>query len=786
MAVGYIVAAVIIVAAALYAWYKFKNIPPQENMQPQGLDAFRVTYNQEGMPVPMHWGMVRLPGNLLWYGNLYTEEMREDVGGKGGGSESAVTGYKYYLDHWQAVCQGPAYVHSVYVDDKLWTDDGTIPPGSYDWVQSYYLNGNVWMPTMYYHYESTGRVFNWSTGQLSYTDPIVTAMQTQIGEYATCLNGIAFAWFDYFLCGENRTFLPTIHFVVERYTKCPLTHSNMQKGANPAAVIYDILKEVGVSAAEIDFSSFQAAADHWYDEGMAINIALSQQTTAREAIQNVFNYVDGVLYVNEDDKFVLKAFTDDESPVDSITTVEFKDFVFERPSWDEVYSDFRAKYTDETKDFSQRSLRVINSAVRNLTGYSRQMTLDLTAFRDVDIASKRLWQLARKQSYPASNIQFTVSMKYYRLNVGDVVEVTNSDYGMDSAQFRILHKDLEGIDKNEVKFTATQYLEGLFLDTYIPAGDPQWTNPDTFSYPAQYTEYFELPYNPVTGRDPAFLVLAQRSNNENGFVVMQSATGSDYYTAGAFTTWSMRCTLDVQYLSSTPEIDDEIGLILSPDYAEDPQFLNLDRADLFMIQQIAICGNEIMAFQYYQPYGSTQIRLTGIIRGVWNTPIETHNVNDKVWLTRINQNVLKNLLASEVYLKVLPFAGADLVPEDEVSATQVSMEYLSLQPWDVGNIQAVRSGNDITVTWFPSSQDKVGAGRLSPNEQNDEDPMKFDGDFYITDTRSEANSYIADTEKAWTQGSKLTTTVTVKARRDGYLSTGKTVYVDTADGTYWG
>ena len=84
-------------------------------------------------------------------------------------------------------------------------------------------------------------------------------------------------------------------------------------------------------------------------------------------------------------------------------------------------------------------------------------------------------------------------MKHLHLNVGDVITITNSDYGISSGSFRIVNKDITDIDSNEVKFTATQFLEALFEDTYLPASDPQWTNPSTYADEAQYVEFFEMP-----------------------------------------------------------------------------------------------------------------------------------------------------------------------------------------------------------------------------------------------------------------------------------------------------
>ena len=87
MGVGLIIAAVTIgatVATTLFA--KGPRSTKGADMAPANLDAFRLTTAEEGTVIPRVFGTVRLPGNLLYYGNLSSEPEYEEttVGGKGG------------------------------------------------------------------------------------------------------------------------------------------------------------------------------------------------------------------------------------------------------------------------------------------------------------------------------------------------------------------------------------------------------------------------------------------------------------------------------------------------------------------------------------------------------------------------------------------------------------------------------------------------------------------------------------------------------------------------------
>ena len=79
MGVGLIIAAVTIgatVATTLFA--KGPRSTKGADMAPANLDAFRLTTAEEGTVIPRVFGTVRLPGNLLYYGNLSSEPEYEE------------------------------------------------------------------------------------------------------------------------------------------------------------------------------------------------------------------------------------------------------------------------------------------------------------------------------------------------------------------------------------------------------------------------------------------------------------------------------------------------------------------------------------------------------------------------------------------------------------------------------------------------------------------------------------------------------------------------------------
>jgi len=735
------------VVGAIFA-FLFRPKPESPDMAPATLDSFSITTANEGSVVPIVFGKVRIPGNIIWYGNLITEEVTEEAGGKGGGGGETVVGYNYYLDVWEALCYGKISLIKTYVQDK----EQTISASSTD--------------------------FNDGTQSIYPTEP---------GTYANRIPRVAHIFWKKWFLGENQTYVPTVHFVVERdLGSSPINHAVMSNGHNPAAIIYQILIDNGASVSDIDLSSFNDAADYWYNQGYGLNLILSSSQKAKKQIAHVLSYVGGAFGEDDEGRFFLKAFDPNDSAVATVNTEDFLDFTFTRKTWDQTYNIFRGTYLDESKDFTQRVLIIGNRANIQLQGRQRVLNVDLKAFRDVDAASKRLWEIMKEQSYPGAQIEFVTTMKFRSVKVGEIVEINNSEYGISSAEFRVINKDISEIDKNRISWRAIQVTETLFDDNYETAGGSEWTNPDYTPAALVHQAIFELPYNPTYGHDTAYLMLAARVHSfETGWVAMVSSTGTDYESYGKFTGWAQYGTLDETYPDDTYSIDDETGILFTP-YRDDPTFNTISRTDLFGKNRFALLGNEIVRFERVTPVGSNQYRLEGIVRGVLNTPVESHSSGSDIWLFNLSENILTGVPSSDFYVKMLPYFGAVTVDPSDATAIHVTSIGKAKVPWPVCRIKVVRSGSSLSVEWWPTNQDNKGAGTTDADAQTDQDPMLYDGDFEVYESVSGLGSSVIVNGTSTTLTQASACTVYVRARLNGQVSDWKSVYVSSGDGTYIG
>ena len=258
MGVGLIIAAVTIgatVATTLFA--KGPRSTKGADMAPANLDAFRLTTAEEGTVIPRVFGTVRLPGNLLYYGNLSSEPEYEEttVGGKGGKKkkQKVLQGYHYRMDVWQGIGMGPLELVGVYQDDRLLTEQG----GAISCAEQVWNNG-------------TGAFY-----------------PAQAGPYASRLPGVSHVWLRQFYLGFNVSMMPTLHYVVRFCGDIPLEHAILSNGVNPAAIILQLLLDAGASWSSIDKPSFSAAASFWAQKGYGLNIVFSRQKPVRDHIMQV-------------------------------------------------------------------------------------------------------------------------------------------------------------------------------------------------------------------------------------------------------------------------------------------------------------------------------------------------------------------------------------------------------------------------------------------------------------------------------------------------------------------
>lgn len=718
-----------------------------DKLRPNTIEDFNVTQTKEGTAIPIIYGKVRTEGNIIWWGNLTTSEIKgkKPQGSKGGAPSGGNEGFAYRADVWQSIAFAPSgsyTIHSYFLDDKVDTPEATIS-------------------------------INDGTGTYKPTEP---------GEYATKLPGVCHIFLDSFFLGENVKSIPNVHFIISRTLPETINHANMDNGNNPAAIIYDLLIAAGVSISDIDLEAFNTAADYWYSKGYGLNIKIAEQKEIVDLINDIMKYVDGAVFIDNQGRYSIRAFDKDDSSVATMEKEDFRSFSMVVNTWNDVPNDFRGSFTSQDHEFTKRIVFTQNPSAIRLSGGKKQQTVDLGAYRDQETADKRITEIMKILSFPAKTLDVEVDLSFSTLLPGDVFSVNNSDYGMSSAEFRVMSIEQPSYEENKVKIKARQMVETLFDDNFLNVEALVFSPPDIDLEELAKVRIFELPFNRITGEDPAVLILAAREKGiETGFTVLASAASDgDFEQKGAFSTFSQHGTLVDAYPSTTKAIDDETGILFTPYKPNEDLFDTLSRADLFHVMRFAIINDEIIAFQSATLEGEN-VRLLGCIRGALGTEVASHSSSDEIWLVNFGQNLLQENFPRTLYFQVLPTFGRRSL-DPPVTNSTITFEQKAKKPYSPGRVKATRSGSNIDIEIWPRTPGLTGSGTDPAENVTDQYPFEFEGDFEINDGTT--STFVSTTETSITKAGAFT--LSVKSRRNGFLSSAVTVSVGASDGDYYG
>lgn len=688
-----IIGAAVFTAAAAFAF--LQKPPEQDGMEPQTLDSFGMTQAKEGTPVPILYGLNRVPGNLLYYGNLRTYEIYQKVkGGKGGGGSSEqLVGYEYRLDVWQSVgltSPGASRIELIgtYIDDE---------PATPEVATTTFNNG---------------------------TSAAFPSFVPKGGK----LPNVAHVGYEAFFLGENRTTLPVVHFITKTYLSTGIANENVDDGNNPAAVIYDLLiLSRNVEPADVDFTSFETAAAYWHSVGYACSMKIGQVKEIYQVINQILQIFPGILYPNSAGKLVLRAFDPNDAAQWTIGHNDHKELKFQRQTYIQMNNDFSAKYVDKNLDYTERHVGAANDAVVELTGERKPANFDLSFMRTSAAASRRIDELMKNESYPKAVLQFSVNLKYLGMQPGDVIAFSNTRLGISNLYLRATSVSRPGIADGDIKIKAVQMTERLFDANFIDTFESTPSSIGDQTPDAEIRDFFEFPYNPVTEFEPVRVFVVERvSGIETGFDVGYSptrtptapATELEYTTIQRCSSFSMRGTL-TQAFAFDNYLDNTLtGLEFQPDVTYYPEFDSEQlQASYSSNTRFLLIDSEILTFATVAPVGGGVFRFTGLQRGVFGSEIKnSYPSGTKILVFNVLDNILNAGQAisnlSRINVTAL-FAGRSQQPPlDEFDTMN---DGHSTMPGIPCYFKLTKTGTNFDYEVFTTVNANNGFGRGTPN-----------------------------------------------------------------------
>lgn len=273
-----------------------------------------------------------------------------------------------------------------------------------------------------------------------------------------------------------------------------------QYDLNPAHIIRECLTDpdwgMGYQDADIDDTSFMAAADTLYDEGMGISILWDRQMPIEDFIKEIIKHIDAVLYIDRTTgKFVLRLIRGGYNAEDLLLLNEdniIKLDGFQRTAFGELTNSVTVNYWD-SETGNTASLTVQDIALAQMQGAVINTTVQYPGFTNSAIASRVAQRDLKSLSTPLITCTIYANQDAKDLNIGDVFRLAWKDYELNPTPMRVNSIAYGDGKKNQIKITAVQDVFAL-PDTASVSAPPPPLNPSVSPVPVNTRQVFEVPY----------------------------------------------------------------------------------------------------------------------------------------------------------------------------------------------------------------------------------------------------------------------------------------------------
>lgn len=416
----------------------------------------------------------------------------------GKSSKAQTIGYKYYLGLHAIMCHGPVdKVTQFSVDGKVaWS--GTSTGGTV----------NVDAPQLFGGDEREGGVSGTIDVEMGSASQEANAyLQSQLGPPIPAFRRVLGLVFRQCYLGNN----PYLKRWAIRATRIRvrqdgiaqwyLAKADVSGDMNPAHIIREVLTDpdwgMGYPEADIDDTSFTAAADTLYSEGMGISILWDTQQQLSDFLAVILRHIDGSLYTDRaTGRFVLKlargGYTIPALPLLNESVVE-RVTDFKRLTVAELTNQVSVVYWDKSTG-KNNSVTVQDIALAASQGATISTTAQYPGFTNGTIAAKVAARDLKALSTPLASATIYVARQAASLNIGDVFRFAWAEYGISQVVFRVVNIELGELTNNLVKLSVVEDVFALSNAIYSPPPPSEWADPIGAPVPVPFRLLTEVPY----------------------------------------------------------------------------------------------------------------------------------------------------------------------------------------------------------------------------------------------------------------------------------------------------
>lgn len=549
-----------------------------------------------------------------------------------------------------------------------------------------------------------------------------------------------------------------------------------QYDMNPAHIIRECLTDpdwgMGYQDADIDDTSFMAAADTLYDEGMGMSLMWDTQTSIEEFIKLIVKHIDAALYVDrQSGKFVLKLIRADfdvntlivldESNIDKIAD-------FSRPSFGELTNSVTVTYWN-AETGADSTITVQDIALQQMQGASIGTSIVYSGFTNSAIATRVAQRDLRTLSTPLISCTIYANRDAANLNIGKCFRFTWPDYDVDDVVMRVTGIAYGDGKTNRIRLQCVQDIFSLPDVAFVQPTPPAWEDPSVPPTPVIVRKVFEIPYlelvQTVGQQD---IDTALTATPEVGYIGAAAGRPSGAISSRMFSSFGGAYT-EVGNLDFSPYA------VLTADLDEmTTTFAIQDGEDLDQVQLDTWLelDSEIMAV--------TAISNTSITvkRGCLDTSPKKHLAGAYlIFWDNYAQGDNTELVSSDVAsVKICPVTGAGQLALESATADSVTIVGRAARPYPPANVKINNSyfpkytnGTALSVSWVHRDRKQQTASLVGFTEGS---IGPESGTTYTMELRGETNAL----QRTYSAISGTSQTWDTEAEDSGFFVQGDPIY----------
>lgn len=424
-----------------------------------------------------------------------------------------------------------------------------------------------------------------------------------------------------------------IHLRQDGLTQWYDSKAEVNGDMNAAHIIRECLTDaewgMGYPEADIDDTSFQAAADTMFTEGMGFSFLWDKGMDIDDFIKQVLKHADASLYVHRTTgKFVLKLARGGYS-IPSLLVLDedniYKITDYKRATPDELTNAVTVVYWDYETG-KNGSITVQDIALVASQGSTNGTTIQYPGITRGALASQIASRDLRVVSTPLASCTIYANREAASLNIGDVFVLNWPRLGVVSVVMRVMSIELGNIETNQVKITAVEDVFSMSESVYAPPPPSAWPDPISTPQPCPYHLAHEATYWEMVQRLGESAARAVDINS--GFALMAAVRpSSDATNARVMTDPDVDGTfIDAGPLDFCPTA--LVNAAMTPNQTTITITGALDMAIVENSTYI-IVGTEIMSLVSHSDTSLT------VGRGCLDTVPVAHSVGERVWFSDV-------------------------------------------------------------------------------------------------------------------------------------------------------